>query len=304
MDWTDYLPWLLALAAVLAAIILVWRDRRRTRRILTKMDALLDQAISGDFAEEDFDETLLSAVETKLARFLLASAISSRNLTEEKERVKELIADVSHQTKTPMANILLYAQLLQEQDLPEESRSCVAALNSQADKLNFLISTLVKISRLEAGVFVFAPVIGPVQLLVDKVMDQAAPLAAAKGLLLSAEATPAQARFDGKWTSEALFNIVDNAIKYTPAGGRVEMKVSVYELFVRVDVADTGIGIPEDEQADIFRRFYRSPRTSQAEGVGVGLYLARQIVSGQGGYIKVASRPGEGAVFSLFLPRE
>ena len=102
---------------------------------------------------------------------------------------------------------------------------------------------------------------------------------------------------------QALYNLVDNAVKYTPAGGAVTLRAVGYELFCRVDVTDTGPGIPESEQARIFQRFYRSPSASEAEGVGIGLYLARQIAAGQGGYLKVSSRPGEGSTFSLFLPR-
>ena len=114
--------------------------------------------------------------------------------------------------------------------------------------------------------------------------------------------TDAAACVDVKWTGEAIYNILDNAVKYTPRGGSIQVSTTVYHLFCRIDLADTGIGIAEDEQAKIFGRFYRSPDVSEAEGVGIGLYLARQIVSGQGGYIKVSSRPSEGACFSIFLP--
>ena len=132
----------------------------------------------------------------------------------------------------------------------------------------------------------------------------APPRAAAQGPALAAEPTDLTARFDLKWTVEALYNLVDNAVKYTPAGGSVTLRAREYELFCRIDVTDTGPGIPEAEQAKIFQRFYRSPAVSGEEGVGIGLYLARQIAAGQGGYLKVTSRPGEGSTFSLFLRRE
>ena len=115
--------------------------------------------------------------------------------------------------------------------------------------------------------------------------------------------TDEQAVFDLKWTTEALGNVVDNAVKYTHPGGTVRITVTMYELFCRIDVADTGIGIAEEEQARIFSRFYRSPQVAQQDGVGIGLHLARQILSDQGGYIKVSSAPGKGSVFSLFLQR-
>ena len=139
--------------------------------------------------------------------------------------------------------------------------------------------------------------------LLEAAAAQAAPRAEARGIALTVEPADLTARFDPKWTTEALYNLVDNAVKYTPAGGSVTLRAVGYELFCRIDVTDTGPGIPEAEQARIFQRFYRSPAVSEEEGVGIGLYLARQIAAGQGGYLKVTSRPGEGSTFSLFLPR-
>ena len=110
--------------------------------------------------------------------------------------------------------------------------------------------------------------------------------------------------FDFKWTLEAISNLVDNAIKYTPNGGNIRISVREYELFVRVDIADTGIGMTEEETAKIFTRFYRSPRTAEEPGVGIGLYLCREIISTEGGYIKVSSEPEKGSVFSVFLPKQ
>ena len=114
--------------------------------------------------------------------------------------------------------------------------------------------------------------------------------------------TDISAAFDMKWTAEALANIVDNATKYTEHGTITISAVS-YEMFARIDISDTGTGIPESEQAKIFARFYRSNSVQKQEGVGIGLYLARQIISGEGGYIKVASVPGKGSTFSIFLPK-
>ena len=123
------------------------------------------------------------------------------------------------------------------------------------------------------------------------------------GIALTLAAAEGNGVFDPKWTAEAVCNLLDNAVKYTPAGGAVTVQACCYELFCRIDVTDTGPGIPEEEQAEVFQRFYRSPANHQAQGVGIGLYLARQIAEGQGGYIKVFSKPGRGAKFSLYLPR-
>ena len=301
---TEFILLALALLALLAAVIIALWTHLRARRMLDTLDRMLDDAVRGDFQESLYDESRLSALETRMAHYLSSSAVSARNLQEEKDKIKTLIGDISHQTKTPIANLLLYAQLLGEQDLPPESRAYVSALEQQAEKLRFLIDALVKTSRLEAGVLAMAPKSHPIQQLLEAAAAQAAPKAEAKGILLTVEPAALTARFDPKWTTEALYNLVDNAVKYTPAGGSVTLRAREYELFCRIDVTDTGPGIPEAEQAKIFQRFYRSPAVSGEEGVGIGLYLARQIAAGQGGYLKVTSRPGEGSTFSLFLRRE
>ena len=294
----------LAVLALLAAVGVALWTHLRTRRMLDTLDRMLDDAIRGEFRESLYDESRLSALETRMAHYLSSNTVSARNLAAEKDAIKTLIGDISHQTKTPIANLLLYAQLLAEQDLPPESRASVSALEGQAEKPRFLIDALVKTSRLESGVLAMTPKRHGLQQLLEDAAAQAAPRAETRGIALTVEPTDLSARFDPKWTTEALYNLVDNAVKYTPTGGSVTLRAVGYELFCRIDVTDTGPGIPEAEQAKIFQRFYRSPAVSGEEGVGIGLYLARQIAAGQGGYLKVTSRPGEGSTFSLFLRRE
>ena len=157
---------------------------------------------------------------------------------------------------------------------------------------------------LEAGIFTLSPVLTPIQTLLDKVVAEVSPKAISKNIHLHLVSSEEMACFDVKWTTEAIENIVDNAIKYTPEGGDITLAVTSYELFLRIDIADTGIGIAESEYADIFKRFYRSQAVNTIEGVGIGLYLARQIITGQGGYIKVTSTLGQGTTFSVFLPHK
>lgn len=264
---------------------------------------MLDKAIDGSFVEDVFDESALSAMEAKLVRYLSICAVSSKNLLTEKDKIKGLISDISHQTKTPIANILLYSQLLSEYELPEDCTVCVKALSAQAEKLNFLISALVKMSRLETGIITVLPKQEAVQSLLDEVREQIMPKADTKGISVIMEDTGIIASFDLKWTAEGLYNIVDNAVKYTDSGGSITVKAIPYEMFCRIDITDNGIGIAEDEQSKIFTRFYRSGTVSEQEGVGIGLFLTREILAAEGGYIKVSSMPGSGSVFSMFLPR-
>ena len=291
-----------ALAAAGAAFgVWQWAARRRTLR---RLNAMLDRAIAGGFSEERFDETELSALEGRLARFLRGSAAARRTVETEQAAVKTLIADISHQTRTPIANLLLYASLLSESELDPRQREQVNALSAQAEKLSFLIKALVKASRLEAGIVAPAPAVNPVGPLLENAVEQEGPAALAKQITLTAEPFDGSAAFDPRWTGEALGNVVNNAVKYTPPGGRVSVSAQLLDSFCRIDVADTGPGVPESEQAAVFNRFYRGGATRAAEGLGLGLYLAREILARQGGYIRLSSRPGEGCVFSLYLPRD
>ena len=289
-------------AAVLLAAAFALYQRRKARRLLQTLHAMLDAATSGSFSEQRFDETMLSAVETRFSQYLASSLASAHNLAAEKKNIEQLISDISHQTKTPLANILLYTQLLAERDLPADSRPLVEALSGQTQKLDFLIAALVKLSRLESGTLALHPKAVEVQPVLTSLHTQFAAAAQAKSIVLTVEDSPGLAVFDEKWTAEALANLLDNAIKYTPPGGTVSVRTTPYDLFFRIDVCDSGIGISEEECAKIFSRFYRSPLVATQEGVGIGLYLARQILAGQGGYLKVSSTPEGGSVFSAFLP--
>ena len=198
----EYTLLALAVPALLAAAgFAVW-TRLRTRRMLDTLGKMLDDAIRGEFRESLYDESRLSALETRMAHYLSASAVSAKNLAEEKDAIKTLIGDISHQTKTPIANLLLYAQLLEEQDLPPESREYASALEHQAEKLRFLIDALVKTSRLESGVLAMTPKRHGIQQLLDAASAQAAPGAEAKAITLTVEPTDLTARFDPKWTKD------------------------------------------------------------------------------------------------------
>ena len=186
---------------------------------------------------------------------------------------------------------------------PGTEERIAAALEAQAEKLRALTEVLTRLSRLETGILDLHPVPGALDPMLAEAAAQFAPKAAEKGVALTVVPSGAEAVFDPKWTGEAVCNLLDNAVKYTPAGGAVTVGAAVYELFCRVRVADTGPGVPEEERSKIFRRFYRAPGAREQEGVGVGLYLAREIAQGQGGYLKVDPAEGGGAVFSVFLPR-
>lgn len=290
--------WSIVFLSLLCAVWIGILSVRRTQKTMDTIEQMLDQAMKGEFSENSFDESRLSALENRFAQFFLASFVSTRRVAEEKDKIKTLITDISHQTKTPISNLLLYCELLKEEPLPVSARDSAQAVYVQADKLRFLIDSLVKLSRLENGIIALDPQrqeIGPI---LESVVGQFVFSAEKKGLYLRSEDTKEKALLDAKWTAEALVNIIDNAVKYTEHGG-ITVSVISYDMFVRINISDTGAGIPEEEQAEIFQRFYRGETVREKDGVGIGLYLAREIISGEGGYIKVTSAGKEGTTFAV-----
>ena len=295
---------LMALAALLLLLGLwLWLDARRTVR---RLDRMLSTAIDGGFGEESFDESAPSALESRMARFLNGSARSLRGVQRQRESIQRLLSDISHQTKTPLANLKLYSSLLMEEELTPRQREQAQVIFQQSEKLSFLIETLVKLSRLETDVLAVTPKSQPLSPLLERAASQAKAAAEQKGIALQLhlqQQAEMKALYDLRWTAEALGNLLDNAVKYTSPGGCIQVSATQYELFCRIDVRDNGIGIAEEEQAQIFGRFYRGRQVREQEGLGIGLYLAREIAQKQGGYLKLSSRPGQGSTFSLYLPR-
>lgn len=281
------------------------------RRTLDRLDQMLDEAIAGTFRESDYDESRLSRIESKWKHFLGASVLSKENIEKEKEHVKELVSDISHQTKTPMANIRLYTELLKENlEAEEETESTrqhlkiLAEIDRQTEKLEFLIQSLTKMSRLESNIVEVEPKRQDISPLLDAAIKDVIPKAEKKKIeIVNTYIGSGVAFYDMKWTKEALFNVLDNAVKYSSSGSRVIVSVTEYELYMAISVKDFGIGIKEEDTARIFGRFYRAEEVQQEDGVGIGLCLTREILRRENGYIKVKSKLGEGSEIILYIQR-
>lgn len=271
-------------------------------KTMKRLDDMLTDAMSGSFSEDTYDETELSRLESKWKQYLSSSKMSMERTQKERESIKAMISDISHQTKTPLANIILYSELLGEQPLDEEGHHILNHLHQQAQKLDFLIQSLVKMSRLETDMLEVQPTVQELAPLINQAVEDVSAKARQKGIKIEVDMQEgATALYDMKWTLEALYNILDNAVKYSYEGGAIRVSVIIYKMYCCINVADEGIGIDESEKAQIFQRFYRGREVRQEEGVGIGLYLAREIVRREEGYIKVKSAKGEGSSFGVYL---
>lgn len=298
---------LLFSALILFCVVLFVAALRRKLTVFSNsLCCLLDDMLTGEIEppQTSEEENLFYKINHRLARLYEVMQENRRSITKERMDLQELISDISHQVKTPIANLKMINSTLLEQSMPEEKqKDFLTACSGQLDKLDFLMQAMIKTSRLETGII-------SLEMKIQPIYDTLA--AALGGILLNAERKhiavdvnceeELTVLHDRKWTSEALFNILDNAVKYTPENGNVHVSVQDWEMYLKIDVTDTGKGIPENHQGAIFKRFYREEEVHDIPGIGIGLYLAREIITMQGGYIKVISEAGQGATFSVFLP--
>ncbi len=251
-------------------------------------------------------ESLFGKILQKLERLVEARDSALRKMTEERDSLQRLISDIAHQTKTPLANLKLLGERLSGTDRERGTEGGLVEgelFAGQIDKLDFLIQAMAKTSRMESGMIRLVKKEQSLLETVVQTMNGVLEAADEKGMDLDLQC-PEDCRLphDRKWTAEALFNILDNAVKYTEPGGTVSVTAEEGEMYVKISIRDNGRGIPEEEQGAVFARFYRAGEVHEEPGAGLGLYLTRQIVMKQGGYIKVKSAPKEGSEFLVFLP--
>lgn len=273
---------------------------RKEKRLLNRLQKMLDHAMNGELERTEISEEKYSALEDSMKQYLDSNFLARKNQQEQKEVIQKLISDIAHQTLTPISNLKIYGEILAEAS--HENQEEIATILEQTEKLDFLIQSLVKLSRMESGIIAVHSEDVDIQQLLESVWQQFAAKAKEKNIALLVCDSDLHVICDLKWTAEALGNIVDNAIKYTPCGGSVQIKVESYSFFVKIDIIDNGIGIQKEEIPKIFGRFYRSLSVSDQPGVGIGLFLAREIIQAQKGYVKVVSEVGKGSTFSVFLP--
>ena len=280
-------------------------------KTIARLEEMLDAAIDGTFVESEYDETKLSRLESRWKEFLGSSVLSNQNLEAERHRLEQFISDISHQTKTPMTNIKMYTELLKEEASKGENasiekiQSYALMIDKQTVRLEFLIDSLTKLSRLENGTLAVVQKEEQLDRLIAASVSAVKSKADQKDIkIVHRKDDTLTASFDLKWTNEALINVLDNAVKYSPEGGTIEVYAEQFEMYQAVHVVDNGPGISEEDMAKIFGRFYRGSEVQQEEGVGIGLYLAREIISKEDGYIKVVpNSKREGGELIIYLRR-
>lgn len=263
-----------------------------------------DEILSGKQIELSYDESLDSAISERLNRIIEISRMQKGIAEEERDIVKSLITNISHQIRTPLANITLYTGLLKERIKDSEAARLADKIENNAGKLEFFMKELLKSSYAEQEIISVSPKIIALDTIIKRSCQSVELDAMKKKIQLVLEYSTYKVYADSKWTEEVFNNIIENAIKYSPDGATITIKSILYESFVCVQIIDNGIGIPEEEQGKIFQRFYRGTDVTDKQGFGIGLYLAREVLRKQQGYIKVKSTLNRGTTVEVFLSRE
>ena len=296
---TEEILWIAAIF-ILSGVFWYFLFFQKEKRLLNRLQQMLDYAIDGELERTEISEEKYSALENSMKQYLDSNFLARKSQEEQKEVIQKLISDIAHQTLTPISNLKIYGEILSETN--HENQKEIDTILEQTEKLDFLIQSLVKLSRMESGIIAVHPEDTAIAQMFASIQQQFNIKAMEKDITLELFDTDLHVMCDAKWTVEALGNIVDNAIKYTACGGAVRIKAEQYSFFVKIDISDDGIGIEKEEIPKIFGRFYRSLSVADQPGVGIGLFLAREIIQAQKGYIKVTSKRGKGSTFSVFLP--
>jgi hypothetical protein len=247
------------------------------------------------------EDTMLSKLQSKIIKLVRILKHKNERSLSEQENIKSLVSDISHQLKTPIANLKMYTEFLEGNIGEEQRKEYVEIIKMSVERLNFLSESMIKISRLESGLINLRPQMQSLNETVMVSIKNVFAKAKAKDIEITYLGENTEVFHDKRWTAEAVFNLLDNAVKYGRSGTKIALSVKKYGMFSAVEVVDENEPIPEEERSKIFSRFYRGRNAVKTEGIGVGLYLAREIVVKQGGYVNLSSSE-KGNVFAVFLP--
>ena len=267
------------------------------RNEMLELSNYIDKALDGNLEITEFDEKELSKIKSKLIKFLYASQVKEAKINTEKSKTKDLIADISHQTKTPISNLSLYISLLEDDPKDEY----IAIIKYELNKLNFLIQNLVKSSRIESDIIGLQKNQANLKDLVKDVLREFKVKLDEKEIRINLKDEDLLFDLDERWLKEAIHNLVDNAIKYSQKGSTINISVYKSYLNYNLDIENECKDLLEETLPKIFERFYRGKNSVSKEGLGLGLFIAREIIEKHGGNIKASLKENK-IKFSVDFP--
>ena len=300
---TGVLCWILGAGLCIAVLILLlwmgwfFSQWKKLEEILFHFQSGMTDRVS------DVEETRESRLVSELGQILRRASLAEKKAQQEKNEVMALISALSHQLKTPLANIILDTELMEQGNLDDrQQKEFIRHTRAQALKMQWLMQNLLKASRLENGIIRFQAENTGIKQTIARSVSAVYAQASRKNIEIRIEDFQDVMLFHNpKWTSEAIANVLENAVKYSPENSRIEIRIRRQDLYTGLMISDQGLGIPETEYNKIFQRFYRGKQVQNEEGTGLGLYLAQLILQSEQGYMTVSSRKGQGSTFSIYL---
>lgn len=272
------------------------------RRLIRRMSEMISRYRENQWDLEKLTDTRESKLESQLRKLLRQSMLQQEQAKKDREDLSGLLSDLSHQLKTPLANVVMDAELLQENLTPQQRYNFQMHISEQAKKMQWLVSALVKASRLEHGFVHFEATQQNIRPTLAQSVSAVYMQAQEKEIAVEIETFSDRKLYHNrKWTAEAVTNILENAVKYSPQKSRIRIDVEPLEIYTKINIRDQGPGVAPEEYNCIFQRFYRSSKVEEEQGTGLGLYLAQTILTQEKGYITVSENPGGGSCFSVFL---
>ncbi len=272
---------------------------------ISSLSEYLRRISSGEYSLDirDNHEGELSILKSEIYKVTLMLSEYNEQLKREKVILSDHMANISHQLKTPLTSMMVMADLLADENLSEQKRKeFISHIQAQLERIEWLVSSLLKMSKLDAGVVEMNKKDVSVKTLIDKAVDP---------LLISMELKDIQyidnysshllnLCCDLNWTAEALTNILKNCVEHTPESGKITVLAQDNPLYTEIKIADNGVGIRKEDLPYVFTRFYKG-KNSSPDSVGIGLAMSKSIVNNQGGDITVRSEPGKGTQFTIRL---
>ncbi len=293
---------LMVLAIFVLVLAATWVFQRWRYRQIKRLSDYLDRILRKDFSFDirDNSEGELSILKNKISKVTIILSEQAELLQKDKRFLADAMSDISHQLKTPLTSMMVMTELLNDPSLPAERREeFLHKLRSQLERLQWLLSSLLKLSRLDAGAVIFRKENVTLKQIADAALQPLLiPIELKEQQMEETGLEDAVVSADLQWTAEAVLNILKNCMEHTPSGGRLSLTAEMNPIYTALHIRDTGEGIPKEDLPHIFERFYRG-RNSAPDSVGIGLAMAKEILQAQGAELSATSTLGTGTEFTI-----
>lgn len=295
-------PWCAMIFVISGSMMLgifTWEINKRKEK-LKQLNSYLSLVCAGHYELDisDNEEGEISILKNNLYKVIVLLRSQNTMLEKDKRFLADSLADISHQLKTPLTSMMVMTELLEKEKEEEKRKQFLQVVERQLEKMKWLITNLLKLSKLDAGTVEFHNVSIPLDELIHASVEPYLLMMDVRNISLKTDVASGSIQGDFNWTTEALGNIIKNCLEYMENGGNLEIQTRDCNLFQSVLIRDDGCGIDKEELPHIFERFYNGKKAKK-DSIGIGLALAQTIIEREQGKILVKSELGKGTEFEI-----